>query len=79
MAAPAPEIAPMTPKALARSFGSWKLTLIRASAAGASSAAKPPCRARAVTSRPQVGARPPISDASANPPRPTMKVRLRPQ
>ena len=49
----------MTPNALARSLGSWNVTVISASAAGASSAAKPPCRARAAISGPPVGARPP--------------------
>ena len=42
MAAPPPEIAPTTPKALARSAGTVKVTEIIAKAAGASSAPKTP-------------------------------------
>jgi hypothetical protein len=47
MAAPAPESAPNTPNAFARSFGSVKATVTSDSAAGASSAAKMPCSPRA--------------------------------
>ena len=79
MAAPPPEIAPNTPKARARSFGSWNVTVINDSAAGASRAANAPCSARAANSRPAVGAIPPSAEASANPIRPTMNMRLRPE
>ncbi len=78
MAAPPPEIAPKTPNAFARSLGSWKVTVIRARAAGASSAAKPPCNARAAKSRPEFMANPPSRLAPAKPSRPMMNVRLRP-
>ena len=47
IAAPPPEIAPITPKALARSLGTVNVTEIIASAAGARRAAKTPCSARA--------------------------------
>ena len=52
MAAPPPEIAPITPNALARSAGTVKVTEIIASAAGARRAAKTPCSARAPNSKP---------------------------
>ena len=42
IAAPPPEIAPMTPNALARSAGTLKVTEMMASAAGASRAANTP-------------------------------------
>ena len=45
-------MAPMTPKAFARSFGTVKVTEIIASAAGASSAPKTPCSAREAKSNP---------------------------
>ena len=47
IAAPPPEIAPITPNAFARSVGTVKVTLIIASAAGAKSAPNTPCSARA--------------------------------
>ena len=46
IAAPPPEIAPYTPNARARSFGSVNVTLTIESAAGARSAPKTPCNAR---------------------------------
>ncbi|CAB4541760.1 unannotated protein [freshwater metagenome] len=42
MAAPPPEIAPITPNALARSAGTVKVTEMMARAAGASKAPKTP-------------------------------------
>ena len=78
IAAPPPAIAPNTPNALARSFGSVNVTVMRDSAAGASSAANAPCRARAANSSSWLRARPPSADAPAKPSRPMMKVRLRP-
>ena len=54
MAPPAPEIAPYTPNAFARSLGSVKVVVIRESTAGASTAAKTPCRARAPNSQRRV-------------------------
>ena len=51
IAAPPPEIAPITPNAFARSLGIVKVTLIIARAAGASSAPNTPCNARAAKSR----------------------------
>ena len=77
-AAPPPEIAPYTPNARARSFGSWNVTVSSDSAAGASSAAKAPWSARAAKSMVSVAARPPMADATAKPSRPTMKIFLRP-
>ena len=80
MAAPPPEIAPKTPKALARSFGSWKVTLIRARAAGASSAAN--AALQGAGGEQQAAGRGQATDArrpAAKPRRPTRKVRLRPQ
>ncbi len=76
---PPPAIAPYTAKALARSVVSVKRTVSSASAAGASSAPKAPCNARAAKSISPVVARPPRAEASAKPVMPTMKVRLRPQ
>ena len=78
IAAPPPAMPPTTLNALARSLGSVNVTVIRASAAGASSAANAPCRARAANSSSALPARPPSADANANPPRPISSVRLRP-
>ncbi len=78
MAAPPPAMAPKTPNARARSFGSVNVTVISESAAGASSAPKAPCSARAANSSPALVARPPSADAPAKPSNPMMKVRLRP-
>ncbi len=78
MAAPPPEIAPYTAKARARSWLSVKVTLIRDNAAGASRAAKTPCRARAENSSSAFWAIPPSAEAMAKPASPMMKVRLRP-
>ena len=78
IAAPPPEIAPITPNAFARSFGTLKVTEIIASAAGASSAPKTPCNARDAKRSPWVDEIPPSADAPAKPMSPTMKMRLRP-
>ena len=67
IAAPPAEIAPTTPNALARSFGSVKVTEIIASAAGASAAPNTPCSARAANNSPCVEAIPPNADAAAKP------------
>ena len=78
IAAPPPAIPPYTPKALARSVGSVKVTVIRESAAGAMRAANPPCSARAPNSMAAFWATPPSAEAAAKPIRPTMNIRLRP-
>lgn len=78
IAAPAPTIAPNTPKALPRSLGSVNVVVSSDSAAGASSAANTPWRARAPNSIPEFTAAPPSADAAAKPNRPIMKVSLRP-
>jgi MFS family permease len=54
------------------------VTVTSESAAGAISAAKAPCRARAANSSSWLGASPPMADAAAKPRRPTTNVRLRP-
>ena len=79
MAPPAPAMAPKTPKARARSLGIVKVVVSTASAVGASSAPNAPCSARPATSTSNVGAAPASADAAANPTRPMMNVRLRPQ
>jgi hypothetical protein len=63
---------------LPRSSGSVNVVVRIESAAGASSAAKLPCTARAPTSTSKLGAAPPTADAPAKPNRPAMNVRLRP-
>ena len=78
IAAPPPEIAPITPNAFARSVGTVKVTEIIAKAAGASSAAKTPCNARDANNSPWVDAIPPSAEAPAKPARPTKKIFLRP-
>ena len=78
IAAPPPEIAPKTPNAFARSFGTVNVTEMIARAAGARSAPKTPCSARDAKSRPCVDAIPPSADAPANPRSPMMKIFLRP-
>src|SRR6266566_8546004 len=77
-AAPEPAIAPNTPNAVLRSDGAVKVVVSRLRAAGASSAAKPPCTARATTRTPKLWARPPSADAPANPTAPATNTRLRP-
>ena len=78
IAAPPPEIAPITPNAFARSVGTVKVTEIIASAAGARRAAKTPCNAREANNKPWVDAIPPKADAAANPTKPIKKIFLRP-
>ena len=78
IAAPPPEIAPITPNALARSFGTVKVTEIIARAAGASRAAKTPCNARAANNIPWFAATPPRADAAAKPIKPIKKTLRRP-
>jgi len=78
IAAPPPEIAPMTPNAFALSVGTVKVTEIIARAAGARSAAKTPCRARDAYKSPSLDATPPIAEAAAKPIKPIRKIFLRP-
>ncbi len=78
IAAPAPESAPYTPNAFARSFESVKVTEIKLRAAGARSAAKTPWSPRAANSIPAFTESPPSAEAAANPIRPTINIRLRP-
>ena len=77
-APPPPWTAPYTPNALARSSGSVKVTATSDSAAGASSAAKAPCRARAPNSVAAFSAKPPRAEAAAKPTSPATNARLRP-
>ena len=72
-------MAPYTPNALPRSFGSLKVVVSRDSAAGASRAAKAPWHARAVTSMVKLTEAPPTADATAKPIRPVRNVTLRPK
>jgi hypothetical protein len=66
------------PNALPRSFGIVKVVASSDSAAGASSAAKAPWQARAVTSMPKLLEAPPTAEAMAKPARPVMKITRRP-
>lgn len=66
-AEPLPAIALNTPKALARSPGSVKVTASRERPAGASRAPNTPCRARAVSSMPALMATPPRAEAGPKP------------
>src|SRR5580693_1076637 len=77
-AAPAPAMAPYTPNALPRSFGSVKVVVSSDSAAGASIAANTPWQARAVTSISKLTDAPPIAEATAKPVRPVRNIRCRP-
>src|SRR3954462_15758767 len=67
-----------TPNAFARSRPSGKVTATSESAAGASSAANRPCRARAPSSMPVFTAAPPRAGAGGKPIKPVRKTRLRP-
>ena len=78
IAAPPPEIAPITPNAFARSVGTVKVTEIIARAAGARRAAKTPCNARDANNIPWVDAIPPRAEAAAKPTKPIRKIFLRP-
>jgi hypothetical protein len=77
-AAPLAATALKTPNALPRSSGSVNVVAIRDSADGASSAAKTPWQARAVTSIAKLTEAPPTAEATAKPTNPTRKVSLRP-
>ena len=66
------------PKALARSFGCVNVTVSSDSAAGASTAPKAPCSARAPSSMLVLTAAPPSAEAPAKPIRPMRKARRRP-
>jgi len=61
-----------------RSRGSVNVVVKIDRAAGASSAPKPPCSVRALTSTAKLCAEPPTADTTANPTRPITNVRLRP-
>ena len=76
---PAPAMAPYTPNALPRSFGSLNVVVSRDSAAGASSAANAPWQARAVISMAKLTEAPPTAEARAKPMRPVRNVTLRPK
>jgi hypothetical protein len=73
MAPPAPASALNTPKARARSRTSVNVVVRSAKAEGASSAAKSPCSARAVTRNAKSPAKPPGAEAAAKPMRPRKK------
>jgi len=77
-AAPPPEIAPKTAKALARSLAAWNVTVTKDSAAGASIAAKAPWNARATNSCQPTCAAPPIAEAMAKPDSEMIRIFLRP-
>ena len=78
IAPPAPAMAPKMPNARARSLPDGKVVVSSESAAGASSAPKTPCSARAATSTSKLWAAPPIADAMAKPTSPATNVHLRP-
>ena len=63
-------MAPKIANAFARSFASVNVEVTDASAAGASSAPKTPCTARALTRTLKLLAAPPTAEATANPMRP---------
>jgi hypothetical protein len=63
---------------LLRSAGSVNVVVSSERMAGASSAAKAPCTARAAISMPTSTAAPPTAEATAKPTRPMMKTHLRP-
>ena len=71
-------MAPKTPNALPRSFGSLNVVVSSPSAAGARNAPNAPWHARAATSMPKLVAAPPTADAAAKPIRPPRNVILRP-
>ncbi len=78
MAAPPPAMAPKTANAFARSFSSWKVTVINDNAAGASMAPKTPCSARPAKSSQPACAAPPMTEASAKPDSAMIRTFLRP-
>ena len=67
------------PSARVRSRPSGKLVTISASTAGEANAPPTPCSARAASSRAEVVARPPASDATVNRLMPAMNIRRRPR
>jgi len=77
-APPATAIAPNTPNALARSFGSVNVVTSTDSAEGTSSAANAPWQARAVTSMAKFTEAPPMAETPAKPTSPIRNVTLRP-
>src|SRR5215472_4370351 len=77
-AAPAVAMAAQIPNARPRSASSVKVVVSTASTAGASSAAKIPCSARAPTRTPGSGAAPPSAEAAANPATPIVMASLEP-
>src|SRR5215471_694849 len=78
-APPAPAMAPNTPNAFPRSFGSVNVTVSTDSAAGAISAPHAPWQARATASIVKLVAAPPTADAAANPVIPARNVTFRPR
>ena len=79
IAAPTPDSAPYTPKAFARSLESVNVTEMSESDAGARSAPKTPCNARAPKSICWFWAKPPSSEAPAKPTSPIRNAFLRPR
>ncbi len=75
IADPAAPIAANTPNARPRSRASVKVVVSNDNAAGAKSAAKTPCKARAPISVPAWAANPPSADAPAKPTRPMANAR----
>ena len=72
-----PAVAPYQPRALARDIASPVAWMV-ASVWGTTSEAAAPCRMRAATSQPAVGARPQSSEARVNAAMPAMNTRRRP-
>lgn len=72
-------MAPKTPNALPRSFGSVNVVVSSDIAAGVSSAAHAPCRARPANSMPGAVAAPPTKEARPKPATPATNTRLRPR
>ncbi len=77
-APPAAAIAPYTPNALPRSFGSLNVVVSRDSADGTRIAPNAPWQARAVISMVKLTEAPPIADTPAKPSSPIMNVTFRP-
>ena len=78
-APPPTDTAVKRPSARTRSRGSLNIVVSSAREDGAASAAPTPCRARAASRKPPLGAKPPSSEARMNTPMPAMKVRRRPR
>ncbi len=77
-APPAPAIAPNTPNAVLRSFGSVKVVVSSDSAEGTRIAANAPWQARAVISMVKLTEAPPMAETPAKPVSPVRNVTLRP-